>query len=474
MDPRLEPERFWARLRSALEQVDDRAKSPPPDARVGAVLVLLEDSEAGPVVVLTRRRPDLGSHPGQISFAGGRLDPDETIEQAALREADEEIGLDADSVEVVGVGPRFYIPPSRFWVVPVLARWRAPHELNPNPWEVDAILRVPLAQLLDRSTWRTVTLSDQRARTWAWQLDDDLLWGATAIVMALLLEAAVEDWSGGTRPEDLDDERVVRPWEHAPTWQRKARLDGVPEVDSAGMTHVTAEQMREVDRHLAAVGVPLASLAEHAGRGLAEATRGLLGRVDGRLVTVLAGSGGNGAGGLVAARLLAGYGASVVVRLTGEPVLADQVEALRLAGIDVADFDRPANAGDAVVDAMLGYGAEPGLRDLVADAVGWLQRHDVRVVSNDLPSGMLADGLHGLCVTADITVTVAAPKVGFRDPITHPFLGDLYLADIGVPRGVWEQLGLEPVEVFHHGPLVRLVRDQRGGDAGTPEQGTYG
>ncbi|MEX2328492.1 MAG: CoA pyrophosphatase, partial [Nitriliruptoraceae bacterium] len=147
MDPRFEPERFWPRLIALLDDVPPEDRRPPPAARAGAVLVLVEDTAEGPRIVLTRRRRDLRSHPGQVSFPGGRIDPGETVEQAALREAQEEVGVDPDSVEVVGIGTRFYIPPSRFWVVPVVARWVRPHELSENPWEVEQILRVPVADL---------------------------------------------------------------------------------------------------------------------------------------------------------------------------------------------------------------------------------------------------------------------------------------------------------------------------------------
>lgn len=462
-DPGPDPEAFWRRLAGALEQPGEGDR-PPATARAGAVLVLLEDTEAGPRLVLTRRRRDLRSHPGQVSFPGGRLDPEESLEEAALREAAEEIGLEPDSVDVLGTGPRFYIAPSRFWVVPVVARWRRPHPLDPNPWEVDEILPVPLATLLDRRRWRRVPLARGEGDAWAWELDRDLLWGATALVVARVLDVAVAGWSGGLRPDDLGPDRVVRPWESDPPPASPARLRGeLPSLPEEEVVHVTAAQMRSVDERLAAAGVPLASLVEHAGRAVTEAVRRLGGPgLAGAGVTVLAGPGGNGAGGLAAARLLDAAGARVRVVLAGDARLGAQVETLRAAGVAVTRLEGDEagpglSSGEVVVDALLGYGVDPPLRGAPAAAVAWLRRHDVPVVALDLPSGLGADGvLEGPCVTADVTVTLAAPKVGLRPPAVRPYVGDLYLADIGVPRSVWRDLGLEPPQ-FGRGPLVRLL-----------------
>ncbi len=475
----MDPSAFWPRFRAALDEVDPEATRPPPNARVGAVLVLLEDTDEGPRIVLTRRRRDMRSHPGQVSFPGGRLDPDETIEQAALREAEEEVGLDVDSVEVLGSGPTFYIPPSRFWVVPVAARWTRPHELRPNPWEVDTILRVPVAQLLERDRWRHVPLS-LRGSSWAWQLDDDLLWGATAIVCALMLDVAVPGWSDGLAPQDLDDDRAVRPWEQAPTVLRRARLgEDLPSIARAEVPHVTVAQIRAVDDAMARDGLTLASLAEHAGRGVAHAVRRLLGRsLAGARVTVAAGTGGNGTGGLVAARLLAAAGSEVTVLLTGEPRLAWQRRVLDSAGVAVHAVGDAVpdgvEVGDAVVDAILGVGADPPLRGRAEVVAAWLRRHDVPVVALDLPSGIGGDvGLRGACVTADVTVALGAPKVGLLGRITHPYVGDLYVADLGIPPAVWQAAGVDPPPaLFADGPLVRLVDDAGvTPDAGTPDQG---
>ncbi len=475
MDPRLAEDVFWPRLEAALASVTPDQSTPPAEARVGSVLVLLEPSDTGPVVVLTRRRRDMRSHPGQVSFAGGRLDPDETIEEAALREAVEEIGLDPASADVLGRGPVFYIPPSRFWVAPVVARWREPHELEPNPWEVDEILRVPVAQLLERDRWRQVPLS-LRGASWAWQLDDDLLWGATAMVVALMLEVAVEDWSEGLSPEDLGDELAVRPWEGMPAWQRRARLAGLPERRQDDVPHVSAAQVREARQLLEDAGVGLAAYAEQAGRAVTTAVRLLLDvPVTGRRVTVVAGTGGTGAGGLAAARLLVSSGADVAVVLTGEPTLQDQLRVLEASGVPVARADRDALdallPGDAVVDAMLGAGADPPLRGVAEEVAAWLRRHDVPVVALDLPSGVGADvGLKGMCVTADVTVTIAAPKLGLTERIVHPYMGDLYVADIGVPPWVWRAVGVDLGDLFADGPLVRLTSGERSPDAGTPDQ----
>ncbi|MTV25930.1 NUDIX domain-containing protein [Nitriliruptoraceae bacterium ZYF776] len=478
MDERLHPDTFWPRLRTALDEVPDEAKQAPPEARVGAVLVLLEDTPDGPVVVLTRRRRDLRSHPGQISFPGGRLDPGETVEEAALREAAEEVALRPHTVEVVGIGPKFYIPPSRFWVVPVLARWHQPHELTENPWEVDAVLRVPLTTLLEEARWRHTPLS-LRGSAWAWQLDDDILWGATAVVLSLLLDVALDGWNGGRPPHELGEDLAVRPWEDVPAWVRRPRLEGdLPNVAEPEVARVTSEQVRAVRAWLDERGVGPAARAEHAGRALAHAVRRLLGGdLRDRSVTVLAGPSSNGAGGLAAARLLLAAGAEVDVLAVGEPRLPEQARALSDAGVRVRvvtadELDDAVSPGEVVIDAMLGVGAQPPLRDLPEVAASWLRRHDVPVVALDLPSGLSADaGLRGSCVTADVTVAMGAPTVGLEDAIVHPYIGDLYLADAGIPPAAWEAVGAPAPLRFAEGPLVRLTAEHRATDAGTPDQG---
>lgn len=483
---------FWARLDAALATVDEASRTPPPGARVGAVLVLLEDGPdadvTGPRLVLTRRRPDLRSHPGQLSFAGGRVEPGETATVAALREAGEEIGLDPTSVTVLGHGPTFYVPPSRFWVVPVVARWHIPHPLVPEPREVAEVLHVGLDQLMDERRWRHTPVRGRATHgratsSWAWRLDDDLLWGATALVVRMLLDAVEPDWAGGRSPELLGEDRAEAPWLEAPRQPRRARLGAVaPERDQADVPHVDAARLRMLRALLDAEAGGPEPRAGRAGRAVADAVHAMLvaggHAADAGPVTVLAGPSSNGAAGLIAARLLAEAGTDVAVVTVGPPRIAAQLDPLASLGVPVTPLDDhplddSATPGILVVDAMLGIGAEPPLRGRPAAAARWLRRHDVPVLSVDLPSGLSADeGLLGPCVTADVTVALGLPTVACADPGVQAFLGDLHLADLGATAAQWAEVGVAdvPAGLFADGRLVRLTVTAAAGDAGTPLQ----
>lgn len=125
---------------------------PPEDAspRRGAVLMLLADGPEGREVLLTERAHHMRSHPGQVSFPGGSIDPGEGAVEAALREAQEEIGVDPASVEVFAELPELWLPPSNFAVTTVVGWWRDPGAARVvSPDEVHAVHRVLLRDLLD-------------------------------------------------------------------------------------------------------------------------------------------------------------------------------------------------------------------------------------------------------------------------------------------------------------------------------------
>jgi NAD(P)H-hydrate epimerase len=229
---------------------------------------------------------------------------------------------------------------------------------------------------------------------------------------------------------------------------------------------LSVAQMREVDRLMVdELGISLVRMMENAGRNLAVLARRFLGgSADGRQVVVMAGPGGNGGGGLVAARHLAVAGARVAVRLATAverlaPAPAEQLEILRRMNVDIA-VGPPVDAPDAdlVLDALLGYSQSGDPRGNAAALIEWSATR--RVLSLDTPSGLeLTSGdIRRPAVCAEATLTLALPKSGLRAPGAADAVGALYLADISVPALVYKRLALPYASPFGAGPIVELDR----------------
>ncbi|EFQ83356.1 hydrolase, NUDIX family [Aeromicrobium marinum DSM 15272] len=192
------------------EQLAPRFPHPPEDARPAAVLLLFADGPDGPELLLTERAATLRNHAGQISFPGGGSDPADGVGRAgaiatALREAQEEVGLDPVAVEVFGVLPTLWLPPSNFAVTPVLAYWHQREQLEPvSAAEVGHVLHQPLDHLLDPDN-RFSVVHPSGWRGPAFDLGGGTpLWGFTAGVISRLFEVV-----GWERPWDDTVERPV-------------------------------------------------------------------------------------------------------------------------------------------------------------------------------------------------------------------------------------------------------------------------
>lgn len=155
---------------------------PDNNLREAAVLVPLVDRPEGMTMMLTRRTEHLVDHPGQISFPGGRVEPeDASVEAAALREAEEEVGLDPSLVRIVGRLDQ-YITRTSFSVVPVVGIVEPNYTSNPDTFEVAEVFEVPLAFLLDPANHQRHhrEYRGMRREFYAMPYGDYYIWGATA------------------------------------------------------------------------------------------------------------------------------------------------------------------------------------------------------------------------------------------------------------------------------------------------------
>jgi 8-oxo-dGTP pyrophosphatase MutT (NUDIX family) len=162
----------------------------PDDARAAAALLLLYPHNDTANLALTVRGAELRNHTGQVSFPGGRVDEGETIEQAALREANEEVGVDPRTIEILGQLTPLHIPVSRYILHPIVGFATMRPAFQRAEWEVARIIEAPVRVLHDPATvkreTRTRLVNGQTIEVDVpfFDIDGEKVWGATAMVLA--------------------------------------------------------------------------------------------------------------------------------------------------------------------------------------------------------------------------------------------------------------------------------------------------
>ena len=240
--------------------------------------------------------------------------------------------------------------------------------------------------------------------------------------------------------------------------------------DQPHVPYITTDQMREVDRAMVEeYGIQLIQMMENAGRNLAHLARHrfLGGDPRGRRVLVLAGTGGNGGGGLVCARRLHSWGAEVEVWVTAQPSQLAEVTRHQLAileqmeaPVQVAGEEAEPPTADLIVDALIGYSLHGAPQGTTAALIRAANGHGAPILALDVPSGIDSTTgiVHDPAIRATATLTLALPKQGFRSQAAREQIGELYLRDISVPPDLYGRapLGLDVGPIFATEEVVRL------------------
>lgn len=191
-------------------RAEDLSRHPIPEgaSNAAAVLILFGPNDDHGDLLIIERASTMAAHAGQPAFPGGRIEESDSSRVAtALREAQEETGLNPSSVHVIGELPELWLPPSGFRVTPVVGWWHDPHELAPTATgEVTAIHRVPIRELASRDNRVSVRHPSAGYVGPGFEISNMLIWGFTGGLVAGLIR--IGGWS---QPWDIDRIVEVRP-----------------------------------------------------------------------------------------------------------------------------------------------------------------------------------------------------------------------------------------------------------------------
>lgn len=181
-------------------------------------------------------------------------------------------------------------------------------------------------------------------------------------------------------------------------------------------------------------------------------------------IVVLCGNGNNGGGGMTAARRLHNWGAQVVVALTKpvdelRGVPAHQFDILQRMGIPIVERASLPVTSDLILDAIIGYSLNGPPRGAAADLIHWANHQNVPILALDTPSGLdvTSGTAYAPAIRAAATLTLALPKQGLLNPQAATYVGDLYLADIGVPPELYVSMGITVPLLFAESDLIKVT-----------------
>lgn len=231
---------------------------------------------------------------------------------------------------------------------------------------------------------------------------------------------------------------------------------------------ITADQMREIDRLMPGkIGITTEQMMENAARNIADFSRDFLGGIENKFIVVLCGKGGNGGDGMAAARHLNNWGAKIKCilalgssELKGMPLR--QYKILRNMGVEIEKFSHKTDLeilkeANLVLDCLIGYSLKGTLNEEMTTLIEVANQSPTPIIAVDVPSGLDATTgeIHGVCIQARKTLTLALPKAGLLKEHVHIFTGELFIADISVPHTLYRKIGVKVDNIFKDSAIVK-------------------
>lgn len=225
---------------------------------------------------------------------------------------------------------------------------------------------------------------------------------------------------------------------------------------------VSRDQMMEIDRiAIEETGPNLYQMMENAGRNLAELTINILGNNwTERQIVILAGNGNNGGGGICAARHIANHGGNVTLVLSDENKINEISSYQKLiyknaGGKSYSLFEAKSSNPDIIIDAIIGYNLKKAPSGVTIELIKWANMKSAKIISLDIPTGVDSNTgeILGEYIKADVTLTLALPKTG----LSTRNAGNIYLADIGIPKIVYEKIGINYISPFKNNYIIPIT-----------------